>query len=241
MKLSLAFYAMPLAAAFAPAPVEFRRVTTLDAISRRDAIKTGMGFLLAGMALRPRAAAATSSTFMEDQVNPVFSGFDDEFFTTPIAPHFKTDTMRHSSPRYEVTENETQFRLAVDVPGVKSDNVKIELENDGRVLHLSGGRKKETNISYEEFKFDNRFTLGKDLDTSKITAHLSDGVLVLTAPKMKKLPPVKREIAITPGEAPALIGITENDRKIFKKYEKELTALPPGRMSNERINQRQST
>mmetsp|Transcript_7785 Transcript_7785/g.16653 ORF Transcript_7785/g.16653 Transcript_7785/m.16653 type:complete len:156 (-) Transcript_7785:355-822(-) len=36
-------------------------------------------------------------------------------------------------------------------------------------------------------------------------------------------------------------GITENDKKVFKKYEKELTALPPGRMFKERINQRQST
>ena len=36
-------------------------------------------------------------------------------------------------------------------------------------------------------------------------------------------------------------GITENDKKMFKKYEAELTVLPPGRMFDERINQRQST
>eukprot|EP00804_Cyclotella_cryptica_P030928 CCRYP_019612-RC/>CCRYP_019612-RC protein AED:0.10 eAED:0.10 QI:209/1/1/1/1/1/3/238/154 len=36
-------------------------------------------------------------------------------------------------------------------------------------------------------------------------------------------------------------GITANDKAIFKKYEKELTVLPPGRMFKERINQRQST
>jgi hypothetical protein len=32
-----------------------------------------------------------------------------------------------------------------------------------------------------------------------------------------------------------------NDKKLFKKYEKEFVALPPGRMFNERINARQST
>ncbi|KAL7513256.1 hypothetical protein ACHAXN_010308 [Cyclotella atomus] len=36
-------------------------------------------------------------------------------------------------------------------------------------------------------------------------------------------------------------GITDNDKKMFKKYESQLTVLPPGRMFKERINQRQST
>lgn len=36
-------------------------------------------------------------------------------------------------------------------------------------------------------------------------------------------------------------GITENDIKLFKKYENEFTVLPPGRTFNERINARVST
>ncbi|KAL7547025.1 hypothetical protein ACHAWF_010351 [Thalassiosira exigua] len=145
--------------------------------------------------------------------NSVFAGFDDDFFNDPMVPssffgvppaltRFKTDTMRHSSPRYEATENDKQFRLAVDVPGVKPDHLKVELENDGRVLHMSGDRKVKTSKSFEEYKFDKRFTLGNDMDASKITAHLSDGVLVLAAPKKEKLPPVKHEITIVQGEAP---------------------------------------
>ena len=53
--------------------------------------------------------------------NPnLFGDFDDDFFRDPMPSsllgmsptltHFKTDTMRHASPRYEVTENEKQFR-----------------------------------------------------------------------------------------------------------------------------------
>ncbi len=150
--------------------------------------------------------------------NSVFAGFDDPFFDhipstllgiPPSLTPFKTDTMRLSSPRYEVTENDKQFRLAIDVPGVKSDDMKIELEHEGRVLHLTGGRKVKTDTSFEDYKFEKRFTLGRDLDTSKITAHLADGVLVLTAPKKEKLPPEKREISITQGEAPALMDETK--------------------------------
>jgi hypothetical protein len=36
-------------------------------------------------------------------------------------------------------------------------------------------------------------------------------------------------------------GITANDVKMFKKYEREFTVIPPGRMFNERINNRVST
>ena len=146
--------------------------------------------------------------------NSIFGGFDDDFFTdpmfTPALTSFKTganakELLRHSSPRYEVTENDMQFRLAVDVPGVKPDDMKVELEQDGRVLHMIGGRKVEKDKSYEEYKFEKRFTLGKDLDTTKITAHLADGVLVLTAPKKEKLPPATQMIPIVQGEAPALM------------------------------------
>ena len=158
--------------------------------------------------------------------NSVFAGFDDYFFADPtlatsnpslhllgVPPaltRFKTaananELLRYTSPRYEVTENDKRFRLALDVPGVKSADMKIELEQDGRVIHVTGKRKVKTDNSFEEQKFEKRFTLGRDLDISKITAHLNDGVLVLTAPKKVKTAPVKQEIAITLGAAPALM------------------------------------
>ena len=159
-----------------------------------------------------------------------FAGFDDNFFRDYMAPSsllgkppsltkFKNDTMVHASPRYEVTENEKQFRLAVDVPGVKPDHMKVTLEHDGRVLHMRGDRKiiaiEDNNKQhYEEYKFDKKFTLGRSLDTSKLTAHLYDGVLVLTAPKKAKLPPETRVIAIFHEEAPALMDEKQEDKRL---------------------------
>ena len=143
--------------------------------------------------------------------NSPFGGFDDDFFSgshpifgIPALTTFKNDNLLHSSPRYEVTENSKQFRLAVDVPGVKADDIKVNLEHDGRVLHMKGHRKVEKENSYEEYKFEKRFTLGRDLDTTKLTANLSDGVLVLTAPK-KKEEPKSTTVPITLGDAPALM------------------------------------
>jgi photosystem II PsbU protein len=36
-------------------------------------------------------------------------------------------------------------------------------------------------------------------------------------------------------------GLTARDKQLFKKYEKEFTLNPPGRMFDERINERVST
>jgi HSP20 family molecular chaperone IbpA len=47
-----------------------------------------------------------------------------------------------------------------------------------------------------ETKFEKRFTIGDNVDTSKLTANLSDGVLTVTAPKLtiKAPEPIKIEI-----------------------------------------------
>jgi HSP20 family protein len=70
---------------------------------------------------------------------------------------------------------------------------------------MKGHRKVEKENSYEEYKFEKRFTLGRDLDTTKLTANLSDGVLVLTAPKKEKEEPKSTTVPITLGDAPALM------------------------------------
>ena len=153
--------------------------------------------------------------------NPIniFAGFDDHGIP-PTLTRCRDDTMRHSSPRFEITENVQQFRLAVDVPGMKPEDLKIELEDYGRVLHMRGGRKVKSEMSHEEYKFDKHFKLGRNVDTSKITAHLSDGVLVLTAPKRENLPPAIQPIAIVQGEAPALLDV-DDDKKIGETVDEE--------------------
>ncbi|EJK53187.1 hypothetical protein THAOC_27430, partial [Thalassiosira oceanica] len=113
------------------------------------------------------------------------------------------------SPHFQVRETPTHIQLALDVPGVKLEDIKAELVNGGRVLHLSGSRKVGTGSSFEEAKFEKRLSLGKDVDAPKLTAHLADGVLTLTAPKSE---PKSQEIAIVRGHAPELTT-TESKQK----------------------------
>ncbi|EJK68732.1 hypothetical protein THAOC_10062 [Thalassiosira oceanica] len=115
------------------------------------------------------------------------------------------------SPHFQVSETTTHIQLALDLPGVKLEDIKAELVNGGRVLHLSGGRKVGAGSSFEEAKFEKRFSLGKDVDASKLTAHLADGVLTLTAPKSE---PKAQEIAIVRGQAPELTMMETKQQEV---------------------------
>jgi HSP20 family molecular chaperone IbpA len=143
------------------------------------------------------------------------TGFDDSFFgPSPfmddilIRPTLLNDEaggmIRRSSPMYEISESDKQFQVALDVPGVPKENISIELLNHGRVVHVSGGRKVRKDNSYSETKFDQSFTVGSNVDASKLTAHLQDGVLVLTAPKKTEEANGNRKISIEAGPAPML-------------------------------------
>lgn len=107
--------------------------------------------------------------------------------------------LRRSSPGYEIREDDNKFQLSIDVPGVKAADMKVELEQDGRLLHLSGGRKVEKEGSVTETRFDKRFLIAESVDTSKITANLADGVLVVSAPKKQIEEEKTTTIAITEG------------------------------------------
>jgi len=92
--------------------------------------------------------------------------------------------LRQSSPAFEIVEDNNQFKLAMDLPGVKPEDCKVVVEQEGKMLHLFGGRKSETEGGYSETRFDQWFQLGKGLDSSQISANLADGVMVVTAPKL---------------------------------------------------------
>eukprot|EP00586_Coscinodiscus_wailesii_P000727 CAMPEP_0172485180 /NCGR_PEP_ID=MMETSP1066-20121228/13055_1 /TAXON_ID=671091 /ORGANISM="Coscinodiscus wailesii, Strain CCMP2513" /LENGTH=170 /DNA_ID=CAMNT_0013250219 /DNA_START=116 /DNA_END=628 /DNA_ORIENTATION=+ len=119
-------------------------------------------------------------------------GFDD-FFSEPFAPsraiipslitNNEKSIMKRSSPHYEITEDENKFQIAVDVPGMKKDNLSVQLEHGGRVLKLAGNRSVKKGNSMLDTKFEKQICISRNVDASKISADLADGVLVITAPK----------------------------------------------------------
>jgi HSP20 family protein len=100
--------------------------------------------------------------------------------------------MNDFKPGSEIVKTENGFEVKVSLPGVKKEDVKIEL--DGNVLSISGERKSEhkeqknnvlrSEISYG--KFSRSFTLSSDIDRSKIEADFTDGMLKIQLPVNEK-------------------------------------------------------
>ena len=99
-------------------------------------------------------------------------------------------------PSVDIYENEQELVIQADVPGVRRDDVEIDLDQD--VLTISGRVSLDDYDGlrpvYSEFNVGNfyrRFSLGETVDQARITADMSDGVLTVTLPKKEKAQPRK--------------------------------------------------
>jgi HSP20 family protein len=117
-----------------------------------------------------------------------------------------------SNPSYnagsKVEEDETKYSFSLQVPGFKPEDMTVKMEeapNGGHVLLLSGKQKTETkenenNMFTSESRFVQRFNLGRNVDTEKIDASLTDGLLrVNVAKKEPEKKPAAKVITITQG------------------------------------------
>jgi HSP20 family protein len=121
----------------------------------------------------------------------------DEFL--PVNP--ETETPATWTPRVDLLETESDFRIAIDLPGMKKDDVVINFESD--VLTISGERREESaqeDVNYyrtERFygRFSRSFTFPKSVDIEGILAAFEDGVLTVKVPKAAESKPRKIQIA----------------------------------------------
>lgn len=104
-------------------------------------------------------------------------------------------------PLVDIYEDENQFVLKADMPGVKKENIDISLHDDK--LEISGkinhNNEREETLKYREHRLYNyyrSFTVGNNIDSGKISANVENGVLTLTLPKKEEVKPRKIEIQV---------------------------------------------
>lgn len=93
-------------------------------------------------------------------------------------------------PVVNTREADNAFHIDVDLPGVKKDDIKVDLQKD--VLTISGERKTKEEIKEEDYykvetsfgKFTRSFTLPDNADVENIEAKTVDGVLEVIVPKL---------------------------------------------------------
>lgn len=96
---------------------------------------------------------------------------------------------REFSPASELMEEENHYMLSIDIPGMKKEDIKIEVA-DGTLI-ISGERKNERRTdtnqihrfekSYGSFK--RSFVLPNTISAEKVEARYENGVLELYLPK----------------------------------------------------------
>jgi HSP20 family protein len=103
------------------------------------------------------------------------------------------------SPSVDIFENENSLTLLADMPGVKADDLRIDLRENVLTLsghvsspHVSG--EQDVLREYAPGTFFRQFTLSETIDQTKIDAKLADGVLRLELPKVEKAKP--RQISV---------------------------------------------
>ena len=82
-----------------------------------------------------------------------------------------------------IAQDDGQIKIAMDVRGTEASDIDLRLDEDGRVLRISGETKREEGGISVHSRFDRAFALNRDVDTSKISARIDDGVLTIVAPK----------------------------------------------------------
>lgn len=107
------------------------------------------------------------------------------------------------TPALDVTENEEEYRVRADLPGVKKDDLDISIQ-DG-VLTINAETKYEDEqkekgrlIRQERRygKFVRSMRLGDTVDVDKVRADYRDGVLNLVLPKAEQIRPKRIDVQV---------------------------------------------
>jgi HSP20 family protein len=97
------------------------------------------------------------------------------------------------TPRVDVVENENEFMLYADLPGVKQEDVSLECKGDELILHAKcsprGYGKRAIHAEYGVGDFYRVFAIADRVDREGIEASLSNGVLTVRVPKAAAIRP----------------------------------------------------
>ena len=121
----------------------------------------------------------------------------DRLFGSLTGRHFPT-IRAGVFPSVNLTEDKDRYYLRAELPGLKSEELDIHVT--GRNLSLSGERKiSAENAKYhrrerEAGKFSRIIGLPGEIDSNKVEARLTDGVLTVIIPKAEAAKP--RQITV---------------------------------------------
>ncbi len=142
-----------------------------------------------------------------------------------IVDTFLRPTFAHTvnfQPSCDVNETKDHYLVSFDMPGVKKEDIKIEVQ--GNELVISGERQRElseqdgeTTLRVERSygKFERSFTLPASINSEKIEAHYENGVLNVALPKAEAAK--SRTVQIQTGQGGLLSKLLGSKKETTKE------------------------
>ncbi len=139
---------------------------------------------------------------VENEFSKFFNSFGDKFriFAKDV---FESGNDRSIYfPLADISEDQNNYKIKVDLPGIKKDDVKISFSNGQ--LSISGERVQEQESKDSKYhrveraygKYYRSFNLPKGIKEEKINAEFKDGQLTITIPKTEEAKPKEIEIKV---------------------------------------------
>jgi len=121
--------------------------------------------------------------------------FDSFWRAMPLFPAFNIDMSVNDgaiAPKINIVENEKNFSITADMPGVPKENIDIFLDDGVLSIksHMETESKKEEGgkiVHQERYEecYSRRIDLGDSTDVKGLSASHKDGVLSIIVPKLK--------------------------------------------------------
>jgi HSP20 family protein len=135
--------------------------------------------------------------------------FNDEFWGRPLA------AQRSFVPSVDIGEDENNYLVTADLPGMKPEEIDIQVENN--VLTIRGERKSETRGKQQGYhrveryygSFQRSFSLPEGVNSEAIEANVENGTLTLRVPKPATAQPKRVKVSVS--------GIADKAKKLFAK------------------------
>lgn len=120
-----------------------------------------------------------------------FRDFENRFLRT-YTNHDEDKGISGFTPNVNVREGEFAYHVDVDLPGVKKEDIKVDVKNGQLVL--SGERHFKEEVKEEDYykvetrfgKFSRTFNLPDNVDIENIDAKSDSGVLEVVIPKIEE-------------------------------------------------------
>ena len=163
--------------------------------------------------MKPASSAHSPITGLHGEMDRVLNRFFPEGW-----PHFRMDRFFDferlaklgggsfenmlQGTRADISETESEYEISVELPGIDEKDIQLDLSDD--TLTLSAEKREEREEKKKNYHLSERsygsvrrsFRIPDGVDSSKIKADFSKGVLRVTLPKSKEAKAKQRRIPV---------------------------------------------